>query len=136
MSLRGVRRIPCLEGREVIPGVPRPPETLTPGGQMAASQIALVCLAATPLCVRVRACVCVRSCACLRVCVWSVRFFLLCDCRNFRSTSKVFFRFSLISGLPRAVLGVLQPGLRGGTRRRLIGAKETRRGVPREALAD
>ena len=61
-------------GRELIPGVPRPPETLTPGGQMAASQIALVCLAATPHCV----CVCV-----LRVCVLRLLGLPLFVWRNF-----------------------------------------------------
>ena len=49
--------------------------------------------------------------------------------------AKVSFHFSLILCLPRAVLGVSQPGLRGGPRRDLIGAKETRRAPPGEALA-
>ena len=99
---------------------------------MAALQTTLVCSAATPLCVCVRACarlyVCVFACAVLRVS-------LFCYSRNLCPTSKVFVHFFLTFSLTRSVLGVLQPGLRGGPRRRLAGAEETRRGSPGEALA-
>ena len=95
---------------------------------MAASLAALASLAATPLCVCV--CVFVCLCGCVRFCVS-----LSCYCRIFRNAPTVPFRFSLIFSLPRPALGVFQPGLRGGPRRRLVGAKETRRGPPGKALA-
>ena len=94
-------------GRERIPGVPRPPEALAPGGQkwllreprwFAWRQPPLVCV-----CVRF----CVFACSCVRVS-------LSCVCCNFRPAPKVFFHFSLTICLPRAVLGVCSRGFAGG----------------------
>ena len=130
----GGRRIPHPDGREKIPGAPRPPEILAPDGRKWLPCEPRWFARRQPLCV----CVCVRACACLRVCVYVcavLRVSLFCGCRNFRPAPNVFFRFSLILRLPRSVLGVLQPGLRAGPRRDLIGAKETRRASPGEALA-
>ena len=87
------------------------------------------------MCVFARLCVCVFVCLCVCVYVCAfLRFPLLC-LLQLLSCAKGNFPLSPILCLPRAALGVLQPGLRGGPRRDLIGAKETRRAPPGEALA-
>ena len=105
------------------PGGASSPRSLGAGWtKMAASQIALVCLAATPHCV------CVCTCVCVRVCVFA--FPSLVFAATFVLQQRYLPAFSHFHFyLPRPALGRLQPGPRAEPRRVIMGVAETRRCV-------
>ena len=108
---RGGRSLPLPDGRELIPGGASSPQK--PWHQVDRNG----CLADRAGLLGGNPSVCVRACVRVRVCVYVcvVCAFLSPLCLPQLSAGvKGIFHFSLISGLPRAVLGVLQPGLRGG----------------------